>query len=74
MTTIQFCFFCAMSAMNVDHAGTYPASTFVNFSRSESTVVPAQIQGPSERGIDYQTITYEPWWCGAPVAHMLLHV
>jgi len=63
--------------MTVDHANTCPASTGVHGSRSDSTMVSARIQGPSEHGTDYWTIVYErsgvvvPHDC-APVARMSL--
>ena len=52
------CSLLAISAMSIDHIGTFPAGTAVNVTCSESTVVLAQIQGPSERGADHQTIAY----------------
>ena len=45
--------------MDVDHMDTYSPGAVVNIQRSRASVVPAKILGPSERGADYQTITYE---------------
>ena len=50
--------FFAISGMDVEHVDTYTPSTVVNFKRSEGTVVLAKILGPSERGIEYRSITY----------------
>ena len=56
---IQNTEFFAVSVMDVDHIDTYPASTVVNFQRSGGSGVLAKILGPSERGADNQSITYE---------------
>ena len=45
--------------MDVDPFHTYPASAVVHFQHSGGSIVPAKILGPSERGADYRTITYE---------------
>ena len=56
MQTSQFF---AISAMDVEHIDTYIPGTAVNFKRSEGTLVLAKILGPSERGAEYWSITYE---------------
>ena len=56
MQTSQFF---AISAMDVEHIDTYTPGTVVSFKRSEGTVVLAKILGPSERGAEYRSITYE---------------
>jgi hypothetical protein len=45
--------------MDVDYIDAYLAGAVVNFKRSGGSVVPAKILGPSERSVDYRTITYE---------------
>eukprot|EP00670_Eutreptiella_braarudii_P012189 CAMPEP_0174318618 /NCGR_PEP_ID=MMETSP0810-20121108/8329_1 /TAXON_ID=73025 ORGANISM="Eutreptiella gymnastica-like, Strain CCMP1594" /NCGR_SAMPLE_ID=MMETSP0810 /ASSEMBLY_ACC=CAM_ASM_000659 /LENGTH=81 /DNA_ID=CAMNT_0015428909 /DNA_START=1610 /DNA_END=1855 /DNA_ORIENTATION=+ len=45
--------------MDVVHIDAYTPGTVVNFKRSEGTVVVAKILGPSERGAEYRSITYE---------------
>ena len=64
---MQNTLFFTISAMDVDHIDTYPAGADVNFQRSGDSVVLAKILGPSERGADYRSITYED--SGTVVAH-----
>ena len=55
------------SAIDVEHIATYTPGTVVNLKCSGSTVVLAKILGPSERGAEYRSITYE--WSGCVVTH-----
>ena len=64
MQTSQFF---AISAMDVEHIDAYTPGTVVNFKRSEGTVLLAKILGPSERGAEYRSITYER--SGSMVTH-----
>ena len=45
--------------MDIDHIDTYPAGTVVNFQHSEGSAVLAEFLGPSERGADYRSITFQ---------------
>ena len=53
--------------MDVEHIDTYTPGTVVNFKCSEDTAVLAKILGPSERGAEYRSITYER--SGSMVTH-----
>ena len=55
--------FFTISAIDVDHIDMYPAGAIVSFQGSGGTVVLAKILGPSERGADYRSITYEHSGC-----------
>ena len=57
----------AISAMDVDHIDTNSPDAVVSFQCFGGTVVPANILGPSERGADYRSVTYER--CGTVVTH-----
>jgi hypothetical protein len=45
--------------MNVDDIDTYSPGAYVDFQCSDSSIVSPKILGLSERGADYQSITYE---------------
>jgi len=67
--------FFSISATNVDHADSHPVGAGATFWHLDATVAGAQIQGRSERGTGYGTITYQRpagvvTHDRAPAAHM----